>query len=188
MILQKYPEVTKLTGHEPKTKWYVMGVVLLQLGIAYYLRHTPVFMEVFDVGVCYGATANQAIFLAIHELSHNLLFRKPLHNKLFAVFANIPIGVPYSASFQPYHQLHHKFLGDMYLDTDLPTEYEGRFLSSMPGKLFLRYSRFSFYALRPMFITQIKFTYVHLVNVVFQLIFDHVMVTYWGGRRWGTLL
>ena len=45
-----------------------------------------------------------------------------------------------------------------------------------------------FYALRPMFITQIKFTYVHLVNVVFQLIFDHVMVTYWGGRRWGTLL
>ena len=102
------------------------------------------FMEVLTLAYVIGATANQAIFLAIHELSHNLLFRKPLHNKLFAVFANIPIGVPYSASFQPYHQLHHKFLGDMYLDTDLPTEYEGRFLSSMPGKLFLRYSRFSF--------------------------------------------
>lgn len=96
MILQKYPEVTKLTGHEPKTKWYVMGVVLLQLGIAYYLRHTPVFSWKFlTLAYVIGATANQAIFLAIHELSHNLLFRKPLHNKLFAVFANIPIGVPY---------------------------------------------------------------------------------------------
>lgn len=186
MILQKYPEVTKLTGHEPKTKWYVMGVVLLQLGIAYYLRHTPVFSWKFlTLAYVIGATANQAIFLAIHELSHNLLFRKPLHNKLFAVFANIPIGVPYSASFQPYHQLHHKFLGDMYLDTDLPTEYEGRFLSSMPGKLFFAIFQIFFYALRPMFITQIKFTYVHLVNVVFQLIFDHVMVTYWGWKALG---
>lgn len=145
MILQKYPEVTKLTGHEPKTKWYVMGVVLLQLGIAYYLRHTPVFSWKFlTLAYVIGATANQAIFLAIHELSHNLLFRKPLHNKLFAVFANIPIGVPYSASFQPYHQLHHKFLGDMYLDTDLPTEYEGGFCRACLASCFLRYSRFSF--------------------------------------------
>ena len=109
---------------------------------------------------------------------------EPLHNKLFAVFANIPIGVPYSASFQPYHQLHHKFLGDMYLDTDLPTEYEGRFCRACLASCFAIFQIF-FYALRPMFITQIKFTYVHLVNVVFQLIFDHVMVTYWGWKALG---
>ena len=47
-----------------------------------------------------GATANQNMFLAIHELSHNLGFRSALANRLAAVFANLPIAVPYSAAFR----------------------------------------------------------------------------------------
>ena len=47
-----------------------------------------------------GATANQNLFLAIHEISHNLAFRSPMANRLLAVFANLPIGIPYSASFR----------------------------------------------------------------------------------------
>ena len=110
-------------------------------------------MEVLTLAYVIGATANQAIFLAIHELSHNLLFRKPLHNKLFAVFANIPIGVPYSASFQPYHQLHHKFLGDMYLDTICLLDMKGGFVEHAWQVVFAIFQIF-FYALRPMFITR----------------------------------
>lgn len=186
MIMEKYPEVRKLTGYEPKTKWYVIAIVLLQISIAYYLRTTPVLSwKFFILAYVIGATANQAIFLAIHELSHNLLFKKPLHNKLFAIFTNIPIGVPYSASFQPYHQLHHKFLGDKYLDTDLPTRYEAIVLSNPLGKTFFATCQIFFYALRPMFITQIKFTYIHLLNVMFQLVFDHFMVKYFGWKALG---
>ncbi|KAK6455984.1 fatty acid desaturase [Scheffersomyces xylosifermentans] len=180
-ILAKYPEVAKLTGYETKTKWYVTAVVLLQFAVAYYLRETPILSWKF-IALAYviGATSNQAIFLAIHELSHNLLFKKPIHNKLFAIFTNIPIGVPYSASFQPYHQLHHKFMGDRYLDTDLPTQYEGIFLSNVLGKVFFAIFQIFFYALRPMFITQIKFTYIHLLNIIFQIGVDYLMVHYWG--------
>jgi hypothetical protein len=47
-----------------------------------------------------GATANQNLFLAIHEISHNLAFRKAELNRALAVFANLPIGIPYSASFR----------------------------------------------------------------------------------------
>jgi sphingolipid delta-4 desaturase len=47
-----------------------------------------------------GATANQNLFLAIHEISHNLAFKSPLANRLLAIFANLPIGIPYSASFR----------------------------------------------------------------------------------------
>lgn len=47
-----------------------------------------------------GATANQNLFLAIHEISHNLAFKAPMANRLFAVLANLPIGVPYSAAFR----------------------------------------------------------------------------------------
>lgn len=185
-ILRRHPEVTKLNGHEPKTKWYVLGVIMLQFSVAYYLRNTPVLSWKF-VGLAYviGATCNQAIFLAIHELCHNLLFRKPLHNKIFAVFTNMPIGIPYSASFQPYHLLHHKFLGDEVLDTDLPTSIEAILLSNVLGKVFFATCQIFFYALRPMFITSIKFTYIHLLNVVYQAIVDTVMVRYWG---WNSLI
>ncbi|ABN64723.1 fatty acid desaturase (DSD1) [Scheffersomyces stipitis CBS 6054] len=180
-ILAKYPEVAKLTGYETKTKWYVLGVVLLQFLVAYYLRDTsPLAWKFMALAYIIGATSNQALFLAIHELSHNLLFKKPLHNKIFAIFANLPIGVPYSASFQPYHQLHHKFMGDHYLDTDLPTKFEAMFLSNLLGKVLFATFQIFFYALRPMFITQIQFTYIHLLNIVVQIATDYVMVQSWG--------
>lgn len=186
LIMAKHPEVKKLVGYETKTKWYVMGVLLIQFSVAYYLRNTPLFSWKF-IALAYliGATSNQAIFLAIHELSHNLLFKKPLHNKLFAIFTNMPIGIPYSASFQPYHQLHHKFLGDEYLDTDLPTRLESIVLSNVLGKVFFATCQIFFYALRPMFITQIRFTYIHLLNIVFQVMVDYLMIKYWGAKSVG---
>lgn len=180
-IMAKYPEVSKLTGYEPKTKWLVMGVVFLQFGVAYYLRNThPLTWRFFWLAYVIGATSNQAIFLAIHELSHNLLFKKPFANKMFAIWTNLPIGIPYSASFQPYHQLHHKFLGDEYLDTDLPTTLEGIVLLNVLGKVFFATCQIFFYALRPMFITQIRFTYIHLLNIIVQISVDVLMVKYWG--------
>ena len=36
-----------------------------------------------------GATANQNLFLAIHEISHNLAFKDMIHNKRFAIFVNL---------------------------------------------------------------------------------------------------
>lgn len=180
-ILAKYPQVTKLTGYEPKTKWYVLAVVILQFSVAYYLKDTPLWSwKFFLLAYIIGATSNQAIFLAIHELSHNLLFKKPFHNKLFAIFTNLPIGIPYSASFQPYHQLHHKFLGDEYLDADLPTKFESLILSNILGKVFFATFQILFYALRPMFVTQINFTYIHLINIIFQIVVDYLMVHFWG--------
>jgi sphingolipid delta-4 desaturase len=180
-ILKKYPQVTKLCGPEPLTKYIVCGVVSLQLSVAYYLRDKSFFSwRFFLLAYIVGATANQNCFLAIHELSHNLGFRKPLHNKLFSIFANIPIGIPYSASFQPYHQLHHKYLGDEVLDTDIPTAFEALVLSNVLGKAFFATFQIFFYALRPMFITQIKFTYIHLLNVIFQFIVDVLIIKYWG--------
>ncbi|CAN3356274.1 sphingolipid delta(4)-desaturase [Diutina catenulata] len=183
LILKKYPEVKKLTGYEPKTKWWVLAVVATQFACAFWLRNTPVLSTKFLLtAYVIGATANQAIFLAIHELSHNLLFKKPLHNKLFAIFTNMPIGIPYSASFQPYHQLHHKFLGDENLDTDLPTRFEAMVLSNPLGKLFFAIFQIFFYALRPMFVTQINMTKYHALNVVWIAIVDSLMVRAWGGN------
>ena len=94
-------QVIKLCGPEPSTKYYVLAVVTLQTACAVLLRNTPVFSCWFILtAYAVGATANQNLFLAIHEISHNLAFKAPLANRILAILANLPIGIPYSAAFR----------------------------------------------------------------------------------------
>ncbi|OWB66234.1 hypothetical protein B5S30_g1570 [[Candida] boidinii] len=180
-IMKKYPQVTKLCGHVESTKYISVFVVLLQITISYYLKDTfPLSLKFLLLAYFIGGFANQNCFLCIHELSHNLGFKKPIHNKLFSIITNLPIGIPYSASFQPYHQLHHKFLGDEVYDTDLPTKYEAIFLSNVLGKAFFATFQIFFYALRPMFVTTVPYTAIHLLNVIVQFLFDYLVIHYWG--------
>ncbi|KAI9787470.1 MAG: hypothetical protein M1835_002669 [Candelina submexicana] len=180
-IIKAHPEVTKLCGPEPLTKYLVIIVVLFQIACAYLLRDTAIVSWPFLLtAYIAGATANQNLFLAIHEVSHNLAFRAPLLNRIFAVFANLPIGLPYSAAFRPYHLTHHKSLGVDGLDTDLPTPLEAIFLDSVLGKAFFCTFQILFYALRPMMVYQLPFTKLHLFNVVAQITFDYLLLHYIG--------
>ncbi|KAG9190560.1 sphingolipid 4-desaturase/C4-monooxygenase [Alternaria panax] len=181
--------VTKLCGPEPLTKYVVLLVVSVQVLCAYLLRDTPVISwPFFLTAYIVGATASQNLFLAIHEISHNLAFRSPLANRIFAVFANLPIGIPYSASFRPYHLAHHKSLGVNGIDTDLPTAFEAIFLDSVAGKAFFATFQILFYALRPMFVYALPITKIHLFNIVIQLAFDYALVRFAGGRALGYLI
>lgn len=180
-IIKKYPEVLKLTGPEPLTKYIVLGVVALQLGLAISMRNTPVLSWKFWLTAYFiGATCDSNVFLAIHELSHNLAFKKPIHNKLFAIFTNLPIGIPFSASFGPYHQLHHKHMGEAQFDTDLPTPFEAMILSNVAGKAFFATFQIFFYALRPLFILNLKLTWIHLLNIIVQFSVDYLIVRNFG--------
>ncbi len=163
------------------------------------LRNTPIFSLHFILtSYIIGATGNQALFLAIHEISHNLAFRSPFANRVLAIFANLPIGIPYSAAFrvrtlawtkhsptklkalQPYHLTHHKSLGVDGMDTDLPTSIEAFFLDSVLGKAFFATFQILFYALRPMMIYQLPLTTIHILNIVAQVLFDYLLVRYAG--------
>ncbi|KAI1402040.1 sphingolipid delta4-desaturase [Hypoxylon fuscum] len=176
-IIKAHPEVTKLCGPEPLTKYVVLGVVALQILCAYMLRNTAFFSAPYWLlAYVVGATANQNLFLAIHEISHNLAFRSPTANRLFAIVANLPIGIPYSASFRPYHLTHHKSLGVDGLDTDLPTALEAVFLDSILGKAFFCTFQILFYAVRPMCVYRVPFTWVSATNVAVQLAFDAVVL------------
>ncbi|KAJ6108064.1 Sphingolipid delta4-desaturase N-terminal [Penicillium sp. IBT 18751x] len=180
-IIKAHPEVTKLCGPTSVTKWVVLGVVSLQITCAYLLRNTPILdWKFLATAYVIGATSNQNLFLAIHEISHNLAFRSPLANRLLAIFANLPIGLPYSAAFRPYHLTHHKSLGVTGLDTDLPTALEAFFLNSLLGKTFFCTFQILFYAVRPMFIYSPPFTLIHLLNLVVQLSFDYAFVRFAG--------
>jgi hypothetical protein len=120
-ILKKHPEIKELMGPEPLTKYCVAATVLLQVGMAWLTLEWswPAYLAAVYV---VGATANHSLFLAIHELSHNLGFKKVEHNKYLSMLANFPIFIPYCITFKPYHMEHHRYQGDQGVDTDIPTE------------------------------------------------------------------
>ncbi|KIM59114.1 hypothetical protein SCLCIDRAFT_1218113 [Scleroderma citrinum Foug A] len=182
-IMKAHPQVTKLMGHEPLTKYVVLGVVSLQLYIAIHLRHThPLSFTFLAFAYALGGTANHNLFLAIHEITHNLAFKSINANKALAVFANLPIGIPYSAAFKGYHLEHHKHLGEDGIDTDLPTNLELFCLNNVLGKTFFAIFQILFYALRPGFVRTQTLTKWHLINLSTQLIFDYILVRTFGLR------
>lgn len=88
-------------GHEPLTKWVVLGVVLAQILLAALLRNTRPLSPTFILSAyALGGTLNHNLFLAIHEITHNLAFKGIKANKALAIFANLPIGIPYCAMFK----------------------------------------------------------------------------------------
>ncbi|KAF8693821.1 hypothetical protein AX14_002274 [Amanita brunnescens Koide BX004] len=188
-ILHAHPEVTKLMGHEPLTKYIVLAVVSLQVAAAVYFRQThPLSLSFVLCAYILGGTANHNLFLAIHEITHNLAFRSVVMNRLLAVFANLPIGIPYAAAFKKYHIEHHKFLGQDGIDTDLPTRFELLFLNNVLGKVFFATFQIFFYALRPTFVRVQTLTRWHLINVASQFAFDYALIKTFGLRPFIYLL
>jgi sphingolipid 4-desaturase/C4-monooxygenase len=188
-VIKAHREVLQLCGPEPLTKYLVLLVAGLQFTCAYLLKDFPVMSWPFWLtAYIVGATANQNLFLAIHEISHNLAFRTPILNRLLAIFANLPIGVPYSAGFRQYHLTHHKSLGVDGLDTDLPTALEAVFLDSLLGKAFFCTFQLLFYAIRPIFVYKIPFGPVHYGNIAAQVALDFGVVHYWGWNAMTYLL
>jgi len=182
-IMKAHPEVTKLMGHEPLTKYIVLFVVFLQLTSAVLLRYTrPTSPWFILCAYAIGGTANHNLFLAIHEITHNLAFKRIIPNKLLAIFANLPIGIPYGIMFKRYHIEHHKFLGEDGIDTDLPSQLELICLNNVLGKVFFATFQIFFYALRPGLVRSQTLTRWHALNFGVQFVFDYLLVTYAGWR------
>lgn len=181
-MLQKYPAIKELYGPCPRTKYICTALVLVQLVSAYLLRDASWWLLVL-VAYAFGGVINQALLLAIHELSHNLAFQKPLHNRLFALFINLPVGVPVAETFRYYHLLHHVHQGQPSIDTDLPTELEGRVLSGRfrtPLKLLWVAGQGLAYALRPLFVHPKRPSAAELGNLALQLAFNAAILHFWG--------
>ena len=177
--MKAHPEIKRLMGHEPWTKWLCLAVVFLQVGTAYTLATrgiSPLDWRFLLLAYAIGGTANQNIFLAIHEITHNLAFKGIKANKAFAIFTNIPIGVPYAMMFKRYHIEHHKYLGEDGIDTDLPTRFELMCLKNVLGKAFFATFQIFFYALRPGFVRAQKLTGWHLLNISFQVAFNYFLI------------
>lgn len=125
-ILRAHPEVKALMGHDILTFWITLGVVLGQGAIAIAMGRLGLddWWLAIVAGWCIGAFANHAMFVVIHDATHNLVFKNVLYNKLTLVLADLPNAVPTGMGFRCYHVKHHSHLGDYDFDADLPSRWE----------------------------------------------------------------
>lgn len=170
-------DIKQLMIIEPSTKYLVSAVTIFQIVLSYTVP--KYFLEDRDkyswtttwlpfVAFCFliGGTLTHTLFLAIHEVTHNTAFRRPLYNDLLAMFCNLPILAPYAMMFKSYHHEHHRYQGWDGVDTDIPEVVEAKLLRSTAGKLFFLFFQIIFYAFRPMVVRSPKLNIMHLANWV----------------------
>lgn len=181
-------------GYEPRIIIQFVIMVSIQLCMAYMVRNMS-WLEIVVLAYVVSGTLNHSLSLGLHELSHNLALgaHRPMANRFVGFFTNLPLGVPASVTFKKYHQDHHKYQGDVQMDTDLPTKIEAILFSSFIGKLFFVILQPLFYTLRPILVLPKEITFLEIVNWIIQIIFDAIVIYFLGIKSmsylWlGTLL
>ena len=116
-------------GRNPHTIWFILGLVAVQLGLAWWLRDQPWWMALL-VAYAVGAFVSHGLYVLMHETNHNLLFQHRYLNSLAGIIANLPSLVPSSVSFQRYHLKHHANQGIHDLDGDMPSYWEARLVGN----------------------------------------------------------
>ena len=124
-IRAAHPDVRGLFQRDRWSALWTVLLVALQVttGIGLALLRAP-WWTILIAAYAFGAFANHALFVLMHDYTHNLVFRKTNANRLGSIFANIAIVFPAAIGFRNYHLLHHKYLGIRGLDADLPTPTE----------------------------------------------------------------
>ncbi|MFZ4456566.1 MAG: fatty acid desaturase [Bacteroidales bacterium] len=188
-ILTKYPEVKRLVGPDIKLALATLFLVSFQLTSAIYANR----LLDLQFGLLWyalavyivGATVTHALFLAIHEITHNMAFKKETPNNWLALFANIPIVFPYAISFKAYHTMHHRQQGVDGIDVDVPSYNEVKVFQGTIGKLLWAFIQILFYALRPFFVYPLKPDKWLITNIIFQFSVIGVFIWFAG---WYALL
>lgn len=161
------------------SKYIASILVVLHLYISILSRHMSGWTFVI-VTYMIGGTIAQALFLCIHELSHNLFFQDRIWNQIFAWMCNFPIVFPCAESFRYYHLHHHKSQGVQGVDTDLPTKWEQSVFKGSLGKCLWWNFQILAYALRPILVKRQPLTVYMGCNIMLQCIFNFIFYNMFG--------
>jgi sphingolipid delta-4 desaturase len=121
-IQQEFPEVLKLVGPDSRTQYYAYAVIIIQAALAYVVKDS--FLGAIILGLTISPYMDFAVLVLIHEVSHSLVFAYPLYNRLLGIFTNMVFLAPVSEVFRQHHNMHHRHLGDVHKDVDVPGERE----------------------------------------------------------------
>lgn len=154
-------------------------MIVVQFILAYLVRDWS-WWSLAIVSYVLSGTLNQNLFCAQHEISHCLAFRKPSHNKLLALAANLPLVVPIAVKFREYHHDHHLFLGVDGGDVDLPTPLEAQWINNTLAKIVYGFFYLVVYGVRPLIVRPKAAGIADLVNFVTVMGCNGAVLYFWG--------
>ncbi len=180
-IIKKYPEIKNLMGRNPNTFLYILGIVILQLGIAVLLREQS-WWVILLAAYAIGAFANHALFVLIHECTHNMVFQSRVANMWAGILCDLPNVLPSSVQFRKYHLKHHAFQGHYDIDGDIPSVWEAKLIgNSFFGKAIWLLLFPIFQLTRPPRLREIQFSSLWVwIDLVVVLAFDIVLIYFFG--------
>lgn len=180
-ILKKHPEIKKLMGKNFNTIYYIVGIVALQIAISYFIKDLAWYWVAL-VAWTVGAFANHALFVLIHECTHNMVFKSRVANLWAGILCDLPNAFPSSVGFRKYHLKHHAFQGHYDIDADIPSRWEAKMIgNSFVGKSIWLLLFPVFQALRPPRLKEIQFSNKWIwVNLLTVAAFDVAVIYFWG--------
>ena len=128
-ILKAHPEVRALQGRNPWTFVLLVGLLSLQIGLAWYMSNQSLW-AIFAVAWLVGAFANHALYGIVHEATHNLIFKSKFLNRCAALLADLTNILPGALGFRLYHLEHHAHLSDYVRDADVASDWEARLVGN----------------------------------------------------------
>ena len=126
-ILATHPEVRKLIGQNPLSALWIVRLVAVQWLAAYLLSDVS-WLWIVVAAYLFGAFVNHALYVLIHECTHNLVFRNKAHNNYLGILCDFALAFPSAMAFRKYHLLHHQHLGEYEMDPDIVCHAEGRLI------------------------------------------------------------
>lgn len=146
-----------------------IATLALQFGLGLLNCYIPYMPLKLFLNCCIGCWVTTALMMHAHEAAHGLVFG-PNHiwkNRLYGLFVNLGIGMPFYSYFKKFHKKHHKFIGDEVLDIEYPTEFEAYIFPNTPfGKYLYFLCQPFIYACRmPAFILKRPYWYVDLEEI-----------------------
>jgi sphingolipid delta-4 desaturase len=124
-VLAAHPELRALAGPNPLSAIWTVALVVAQFALALAVGRRG-WIVWLPCAYIVGATIDHALWVLIHECSHNLVFRSRNANRVTAIVANLPLVVPGAISFCKYHLLHHRHIGELDFDAGVPGPTESR--------------------------------------------------------------
>lgn len=123
-LLKDSPAIRSLCGIHPPTALWIAALVTVQLLIG-----ITIFPQLdWAVRLCMiwlvGAPISHALFVLMHECSHDLVLPKRWQNKVLGIITNLGQAIPSAISFRYYHLHHHSSLGIIGADPDLAPRWE----------------------------------------------------------------
>jgi sphingolipid delta-4 desaturase len=131
-ILLAHPEIRGLMGRNPWTAVIMLLVVAFQIALASLMGSLGLESWWLALISAYGvgAFANHALYVIIHEATHDLIFASRTLNRLTAIVSDLPNVIPGATGFGVCHLKHHARQGEYDRDGDIASHWEARLVGN----------------------------------------------------------